>query len=225
MFNNENNTNFNIFLDNRQKESIINRKNGICIIYDKLFLNAGDIRVSKEYLTNNLNIIDELTKMSSNPNYFPKIKHTQDQFIFNLVQILEDLYDNDNNEWTSFKLYFLVKPDFNKVYKFDIVKINEHFAKYPLEFIDQNIVKFYKNTGFLTAVGVFVFASLYDLENLKEMSLNIKKQINNNIQIINKNVHKDLNNTIINYTNKFDINSEIMLIIHADFDELKPMRI
>lgn len=225
MFNNENNTNFNIFIDNRQKESIINRKNGIYIIYDKLFLNAGDIIVSKEYLTNNLNIIDELTKMSSNPNYFPKIKHTQDQFIFNLVQILEDLYDNDNNEWTSFKLYFLVKPDFNKVYKFDIVKINEHFAKYPLEFVDQNIVKFYKNTGLLTAVGAFVFASFYDLENLKEMSLNIKKQINNNIQIINKNVHKDLNNTIINYTNKFDINSEIMLIIHADFDELKPMRI
>jgi hypothetical protein len=57
------------------------------------------------------------------------------------------------------------------------------------------------------------------------MSLNIKKQINNNIKIINQNVHKDLNNTIINYKNKFDINSEIMLIIHADFDELKPMKI
>jgi len=45
-------------------------------------------------------------------------------------------------------------------------------------------------------------------------------------EIINKNVHKDLNNTIINYTNKFDINpslpkageGEILLIIHADFD-------
>ena len=43
--------------------------------------------------------------------------------------------------------------------------------------------------------------------------------------LINKNVHKDLNNTIINYTNKFDINSEIMLIIHADFDKIKPMSI
>nr|AQU12778.1 hypothetical protein [Thelephora ganbajun] len=223
--NNENNTNLNIFLDNSQKESIINRENGIYKIYDNLFLNAGDIGVSKEYLTNNLNIIDELTKMSSNPNYFPQIKHTQDQFIFNLVKILEDLYDNDNNEWTFFKLYFLVKPDFDKFIRFDIVKMNEHFAKYPVEFIDENIVKFYKNTGLLTAVGVFVFASLYDIENLKKISLNIKKQINKNIEIINKNVHKDLNNTIINYTNKFDINSEIMLIIHADFDQIKPMSI
>lgn len=39
----------------------------------------------------------------------------------------------------------------------------------------------------------------------------------NNIEIINKNVHKDLNNTIIYYTNKFEINSEIMLTIHAEF--------
>lgn len=102
--------------------------------------------------------------------------------------------------------------------------MNEHFAKYPIEFIDENIVKFYKNMGLLTAVGVF--SSFYDIENLKfkkKISLNIKKQINNNIKIINKNVHKDLNQTIINYTNKFDINSEIMLIIHADFDQIKPM--
>jgi len=225
MFNNENNTNFNIFLDNRQKESIINRKNGIYIIYDNLFLNAGDIGVSKEYLTNNLNIIDELTKMLSNPDYFPKIKHTQDQFIFNLVKILEDLYDNDNSEWTFFKLYFLVKPDFNKVHKFDIVQMMEHFAKYQIEFMDKTIVKIYKNTGLLTAIGAFVFDSFYDLQNLKEMSLNIKKQIYNNINNINDNVHKDFNNTILNYTNKFDINSEILLVIYADFDKLKPMRI
>jgi hypothetical protein len=71
----------------------------------------------------------------------------------------------------------------------------------------------------------FVFASLYDIENLKKISLNLKKQINKNIKIINNNVHKDLNNTIINYTNKFDINSEIMLIIHAEFDKIKPMSI
>ena len=36
-------------------------------------------------------------------------------------------------------------------------------------------------------------------------------------------MHKDLNNTIINYRNKFDINSEIMLIIHSDFDKIEPM--
>jgi hypothetical protein len=105
--NNKNNTNLSIILDNSQKESIINRENGIYKIYDNLILNAGDRIVSKDYLTNNLNIIDELTKMLSNPNYLPEIKH--DQFIFKLVKYLEDLYDNDNNEWTFFKLYFLVK--------------------------------------------------------------------------------------------------------------------
>jgi hypothetical protein len=65
-----------------------------------------------------------------------------DKFTLNLTKILEDLYDN--NEWTVFNLYFLVKPDFNRVIKFDIKNLNKHFAKYPLEFIHQNIVKFIK---------------------------------------------------------------------------------
>jgi hypothetical protein len=90
-------------------------------------------------------------------------------------------------------------------------------AKYPLQFIDQNIVKIYKNTGLLTAFGVSESLTFYDFNNLTEISSKIKNTIIDNIKIINKNVHKDLNNTKINYTNKFDINSEIMLIIHADF--------
>ena len=56
------------------------------------------------------------------------------------------------------------------------------------------------------------------------MSSNIKSLISlrlNNIEIINKSVHEDFNNTIVNYTNKFDINNEIMIIIHADFDKIK----
>jgi len=65
-----------------------------------------------------------------------------------------------------------------------------------------------------------VFSSLYDFNNLTVISSNFKNIIKNNIEIINKNVHKDLNNTIVNYTNKFDINSEIMLIIQADFEEI-----
>jgi hypothetical protein len=141
-----------------------------------------------------------------------------DKFILNLAEILEDLYDN--NEWTVFNLYFLVKPDFDRGIKLDIENLNKHFAKYPLEFIHQNIVKFYKNTGLLTATGVFVFSSLYDFNNLTVISSNFKNIIKDNIKIINKNVHKDLNNTIVNYTNKFDINSEIMLIIQADFEEI-----
>lgn len=197
--NNNNKTNLSIFLDNSNKEFIINRKNGIYKIYDNLFLNAGNVA----------NCYDLNNKMI-------------DKFIFNLIQVLEDLYDN--NETTVFNLYFLIKPDFDKFIKFDIVKLNQHFAKYPLEFIDQNIVKFYKNTGLLTALGVLVFYPFYDINNLTELSLNMKKQIIQNIKIINKNVHKDLNNTIINYTNKFDINSEIMLIIHADFDKIEPIK-
>jgi hypothetical protein len=65
-----------------------------------------------------------------------------------------------------------------------------------------------------------VFLSLYDFNNLTVISSNIKNTIIDNSEIINKNVHKDLNNTIVNYTNKFDINSEIMLIIHAEFDKI-----
>ena len=91
-----------------------------------------------------------------------------------------------------------------------------------MEFIDENIVKFYKNTGLLTAVGLLVFLSLYDFNNLIQISSKIKNTTIDNIEIINKNVHKDLNNTIVNYTNKFNINSEIMLIISADFDTNKP---
>jgi LAGLIDADG endonuclease/Cytochrome C and Quinol oxidase polypeptide I len=193
-----NNKDKNIFLDNSNKEFINNRKNGIYKVYDNLFLNVGDVS-----------------------NYHDIDNKMIDKFILNLTDILEDLYDN--NESTYFKLYFLIKPDFDRTIKFDIEKLNQHFAKYPLRFVDQNIVKFYKNTGLLSARGILVFFSLYDIENLIVLSTNIKKNIIDNIEIINKNVHKDLNNTIINYTNKFDINTEIMLIIHADFDKIEPI--
>jgi hypothetical protein len=190
--------NLSLFIDNTNEKSIIERKNGIYKVYDNLFLNTGN--VPNKYETTTL----------------------IDKFTLNLIEILEDLYDN--NETTVFYLYFIIKPDYDFVIKFDIVKLNQHFAKYPLEFIDQNIVKFYKNTGLLTAVGIFVFYSLYDINNLTNISSNIKKDIIDNIDIINKNVHKDLNNTIINYTKQFDINSEIILIIHADFDRIEPIK-
>jgi hypothetical protein len=78
--------------------------------------------------------------------------------------------------------------------------------------------------GLLSANSVFVLDINVNYEYLKSLSLQKKKIILKNINIINKNVHKDLNNAIINYTNKFDINSEIMLIIHADFDEIKSFK-
>lgn len=75
----------------------------------------------------------------------------------------------------------------------------------------------------LTAFGVSESLISYDIYDYLKISRIIKNTIINNIEDINKNVHKDLNNTIIylNYTNKFEINSEIMLIIHADFIKWK----
>jgi len=85
----------------------------------------------------------------------------------------------------------------------------------------------YKNTGLITAFSVLVFASSNLINNLLVISSNLKKIIIDNFEIINKNEYKDFNNTIVNYTNKFEINSEILLIIHADFDliELKKNKI
>ena len=39
----------------------------------------------------------------------------------------------DKNESTVFNLYFIIKPEFDKIIKFDIVKLNQHFAKYPIK--------------------------------------------------------------------------------------------
>jgi len=186
------NNKWNLILENSKNKSIINRENGIYKIYDNIFLNEGQV-------SNYQDINNKIT----------------DKFIINLADILEDL--DNNNVLTVFKLNFLVKPDLNRFIKFDIVKLNQHFAKYPNLFINQNIVKFYKNTGLLTSFGIGESLSFYEFDELIGISSRIKNIIIENTETINKNVHKDLNNTIINYTNKFDINSEIMLIIHADF--------
>jgi hypothetical protein len=66
-------------------------------------------------------------------------------------------------------------------------------------------------------LGLSESLTFNDYNDLTGISSTIKNTIIDNIEIINKNVHKDLKNTIVNYTNKFNINSEIMLIIHADF--------
>lgn len=58
-----------------------------------------------------------------------------DKFILNLAEILENL--EGNNVLTFFNLYFLVKPDLDRIIRFDIEKLNQHFAKYPLQFINQ----------------------------------------------------------------------------------------
>lgn len=142
-----------------------------------------------------------------------------DKFTFNLATILEDLYLN--NQSTIFNLYFIKKPNLEETFKFDIVKLNQHFVKYPIGFINENVVRIYKNTGLLNAISVLVFAPTSEFNNLINLSKEMKNQIINNIELINNLVDKDFNNTIVNYKTKFEINSEIMLIIHAEFDNEK----
>jgi hypothetical protein len=177
-----------IYLNNKNSNSIINRENGIYIIYDNIFLN--------------------------------------DHFLQNLVDILEDLYDN--NEFTIFDLYFLIKPDFNHVLKFDVVNLNKHFSKFPAHILDKEITKVYKNTGLLSTCQIFVWFSNYSIENLRVIADSMKNNILKNINIINSTIHLDKKNTILNYSEKVKKDSEILLIINADFktmdDDYKKMK-
>jgi hypothetical protein len=153
---------------------------------------------------------------------YSNIKITdKNNFIFNFTNILEDLYDNSNNEFTEFRFYFLVKPDINK--SINYIKLTNHLKQYSLHIMEipEMKAKMYKNIGLIQMIAVLVFFSNYDINNLTKISNNIFHNILDSINIINKNVHKNLDNTIINYENKFDVNSEVILIIYADFQIMK----
>ena len=190
------NSNLKLIIDNSKNKFIINRESGLYKVYENLYLN--DIHQMQSHLS------------------FLKSK---DNFIDNLTNVLEDLYDN--NEFTIFQLYFIIKPH-DRNYKLNLEKLIKHLSKYPIEFImdDENITKFYKNIGLIFANSVLVFTSTYDIDNLSKISKDIKLSINNSIKVINENVYKDLNNTIINFDTKVNIDYEIMLIITADFDSM-----
>jgi hypothetical protein len=183
-------SNLDLIIDNCKSKSIINRKSDVYKVYRNLYLGE---------------------------NLFP-YKPT-DNFVNNISNVLEDLYDN--NEFTVFHFYFFtISKDANT--NIDFPKLMLHLNKYSLEYImnGENITRFYKNIGLIIAINVLVFLSLYDIENLRNKSRNIKLGINKAIKVINKNVHTDLNNTIINFNTKVDLNSEMMLLIYADFDQL-----
>ena len=60
--------------------------------------------------------------------------------------------------------------------------------------------------------------------NKEEKSLELKEISNKNLNLQSKSKISTMNSVetlqkLVNYTNKLDINSEIMLIIHADFDK------
>ena len=140
--------NLSIYKDYSKNKSILNRINGIYKVYDQLFLNEGYTVNTYDINENN---IDKFTF---------KLTHISPKKKIYFFFWQEDLHDNINNISTAFNLYFIIKPDFNKTIKFDIKNLNKHFAKYPLELIDNNIVKFYKNTGLIAVNGILVFSLL-----------------------------------------------------------------
>lgn len=71
----------------------------------------------------------------------------------NMTDILEDLYDN--NEFVVFNLYILIFPPVKSIgIKFE--KLINHLSQFPLESLDSQITKVYKNTGLVSCFGVFV---------------------------------------------------------------------
>ena len=101
--------------------------------------------------------------------------YINDNIVDKITEILEDLYVN--NEFTEFNLHFLIKPNFNKNVKYDIVKLNEHLSQYPSHFLNENITRVYKNTGLINSTSILVFFSLYDINNLNQISKDIFKDI------------------------------------------------
>jgi hypothetical protein len=114
------------------------------------------------------------------------------------------------------------------VIKFDVVNLNKHFSKFPAHILDKEITKVYKNTGLLFTCQIFVWFSNYSIENLKVIADSMKNNILKNINIINSTVHLNKKNTILNYSEKVKKDSEILLIINADFktmdDDYKKMK-
>ena len=200
--------NFELILDNSKDTSIINRESGLYQIYNNIYISEPA----------NFSLLGSGLRGGCG-NAARASDNLSLNFIDNLANVLEDLYDN--NESVVFHLYFLTIPKVN--YQLDFKKLMLHLNKYPLEYIldDNNITKFYKNIGLIYATGIIVFLSLCDIDNLRGIAKDINIGINTKIKIINSNVHKDLNNTIVNFKIKFEYDSEIMLIIYADYSNLR----
>ena len=159
--------------------------------------------------------MDDLSQCSSNNIRF---SDQEAQIVKDVTEILEDLYDN--NEFTEFNLHFLIKPNFNKNVKYDIVKLNEHLSQYPSHFLNENITRVYKNTGLINSTSILVFFSLYDINNLNQISKDIFKDIKSNINVINNNLDINQGNTITNFLNNVEGNKELFLFINANYNTL-----
>ena len=63
--------------------------------------------------------------------------------------------------------------------------------------------------------------SIYDINNLNEISKDIYQEIKHNVKIINENLELDFGNTITNYLNKVEENKELLLFINANYNNFK----
>ena len=144
--------------------------------------------------------------------------YLNENFTANLTDILEELYDNNNNKNTSFTLYF-IRTQPNII--IDIPKLLDHFSKFPTISLRIFKTKAYKNTGLIYSTEVLVFWPFYDIENLKKISNNIKNEAISNIEDINNSFQFNQNNTIQRVYEKFNFNDKLLLMIHADYNKIK----
>lgn len=140
--------------------------------------------------------------------------YLNDRFVMDIAGLLKDLYDN--NEFVIFKLYFVDIGSHNV--RVELPKFSEHFYRYPSQYIQDNIVRFYKNTGVVGVFEVLVWLSLCDNKNLENISKGFFTCINSNIKFINDNIHKDFGNTIINYKNPITRVNDLPLSLFINID-------
>ena len=73
-------------------------------------------------------------------------------------------------------MYFIIKfKGLNSTAHINYIKLIKHLNKYPKEYITDeiNITNFYKNIGLINAFKILVFLSIYDVNNLTKISINI----------------------------------------------------
>lgn len=138
--------------------------------------------------------------------------YLNDMFKYNIGDILEDLYDN--NEFVIFKLYYIRKPSGS--FTIDENKLFKHLDRYPMEFISENLTMFHKNMGLVGCMYVMVWASVYDINNLILIAYKMREKLLSNIAEINKNINVDYGNTIVNFNTPMDLLNELYLFIGVD---------
>ena len=72
---------------------------------------------------------------------------------------------------------------------------------------------------------VLVQLSFYDYSNLKNISKNFFNSINSNIKLINDNIHKDFDNTIINCKNPITQVNDLHLSLFINVDRSNDLMI